>query len=63
MIGLLCSGMAPLIRAVLSKLIGEEEAKEIEIVSNEVDIHPDGKWEIKYRHPTRCVSPACRLYG
>ena len=55
--------MAPLIRAVLSKLIGEEEAKEIEIVSNEVDIHPDGKWEIKYRHPTRCVSPTYHLYG
>ncbi|KAJ8454589.1 hypothetical protein ONZ51_g12940 [Trametes cubensis] len=49
---IISSGMAPLIRAVLSKLIGEEEAKEIEIVSNEVDIHPDGKWEIKYRHPT-----------
>ncbi|KAH9887943.1 HAD-like domain-containing protein [Cubamyces lactineus] len=49
---IISSGMAPLIRAVLSKLIGEEDAKEIEIVSNEVDIHPDGKWEIKYRHPT-----------
>ncbi|KAL1948673.1 hypothetical protein VTO73DRAFT_10479 [Trametes versicolor] len=44
--------MAPLIRAVLSNLIGEEDAKEIEIVSNEVDVQPDGKWEIKYRHPT-----------
>ena len=48
-----CSGMAPLIRAVLSKHIGDEEAKEIEIISNDVEIHPDGKWEIKYRHPSR----------
>jgi len=49
---IISSGMAPLIRAVLSNLIGDEEAKNIEIVSNDVDIHPDGKWEIKYRHPS-----------
>ena len=47
--------MAPIIRAVLSALIGEEDAKDIEIVSNDVDIHEDGTWEIKYRHPTRYV--------
>lgn len=47
------SGMAPLIRAVLSNLIGDEEAQKIEIVSNEVAIHPDGKWDILYRHPSR----------
>lgn len=47
------SGMAPLIRAVLSKHIGDEEAKEIEIISNDVEIQPDGKWQIKYRHPSR----------
>ena len=47
--------MAPLIRAVLSKHIGDEEAKEIEIISNDVEIYPDGKWQIKYRHPSRCV--------
>jgi 2-hydroxy-3-keto-5-methylthiopentenyl-1-phosphate phosphatase len=52
---LVCSGMAPLIRAVLSKHIGEEEANEIEIISNDVDILPDGKWRIKYRHPSRYV--------
>jgi len=46
------SGMAPLIRAVLSKHIGDEEAKEIDIISNDVDIFPDGKWRIKYRHPS-----------
>ena len=50
---LACSGMAPVIRAVLSKHIGEEEAKEIEIISNDVEIQPDGKWQIKYRHPSR----------
>ena len=48
-----CSGMAPLIRAVLSKHIGDKEANEIEIISNDVDVQPDGKWRIKYRHPTR----------
>jgi len=46
------SGMAPIIRAVLSNLVGDEDAKDIEIISNDVDIHPDGKWEIKYRHPS-----------
>ncbi|KAG6907613.1 hypothetical protein DXG01_008190 [Tephrocybe rancida] len=46
------SGMAPLIRAVLSNLIGEESANEIEIIANDVTIHPDDKWEIKYRHPS-----------
>ena len=49
------SGMAPIIRAVLSALIGEEDSKDIEIVSNDVDIHKDGTWSIKYRHPTRYV--------
>ena len=45
--------MAPFIRAVFSNLIGEEEAGTIDIVSNDADIHPDGTWEIKFRHPTR----------
>ena len=49
------SGMTPTIRAVLSNLLGEEDSKDIEIVSNEVDIHEDGTWSIKYRHPSRCV--------
>lgn len=47
------SGMAPLIRAVLSKLIGDEQAQEIEIIANDVDIRENGTWEIKYRHPSR----------
>ena len=47
--------MAPLIRAVLSTLIGEHDASEIEIIANEVDIFDDGKWDIHYRHPSRSV--------
>lgn len=47
------SGMAPIIRTVLSNLIGEEDAKDIDIISNDVTVHPDGKWGIKYRHPSR----------
>ena len=50
--------MAPLIRAVLGNLIGEEGANKIDIVSNDVNIHPDGNWEIQYRHPTRCAPDA-----
>ncbi|KAI0074300.1 hypothetical protein K474DRAFT_1665570 [Panus rudis PR-1116 ss-1] len=49
---IISSGMAPLIRAVLSKLIGEEESKNIEIVANDAIVKDDGSWEIKYRHPT-----------
>ncbi|KZP26899.1 hypothetical protein FIBSPDRAFT_781300 [Athelia psychrophila] len=46
------SGMTPIIRTVLSNLIGEEDANDIDIISNDVDVHPDGKWNIKYRHPS-----------
>ncbi|KAG9099519.1 hypothetical protein FRC06_005191 [Ceratobasidium sp. 370] len=45
------SGMAPLIRAVLSNLIGEEDAATIDIISNDVRIEEDGSWHIVYRHP------------
>lgn len=48
--------MAPLIRAVLSVLVGPEEAKDIEIIANDVTVHPDGKWEIQFRHPSRCAT-------
>lgn len=51
--------MAPIIRAVLSNLVGEESAKEIDIIANDVVIEEDGKWEIKYRHPTRCAAFLC----
>ncbi|KDR79886.1 hypothetical protein GALMADRAFT_242000 [Galerina marginata CBS 339.88] len=46
------SGMAPLIRAVLSNLLGQEAADEIEIIANDVEVFSDGKWEIKFRHPS-----------
>jgi len=48
------SGMAPMIRAVLSNLIGEEDASIIEIISNDVNLNSDGKhhWTIQYRHPS-----------
>jgi 2-hydroxy-3-keto-5-methylthiopentenyl-1-phosphate phosphatase len=45
--------MAPIIRAVLSNLIGEEDSKDIDIISNDVTVHPDGKWNIQFRHPSR----------
>jgi len=47
------SGMAPLIRAVLSKMIGDEEADKMEIISNDVKVDSDGSWHIQYRHPER----------
>ncbi|KAI6000382.1 HAD-like domain-containing protein [Pisolithus orientalis] len=46
------SGMEPIIRSVLSALVTPEEAAEIDIISNDVDVHLDGTWSIKYRHPT-----------
>lgn len=57
------SGMAPSIRAVLSEHIGEKEANEIEIISNDVDIQPDGKWQIKYRHPSRYAYNVFLIWG
>jgi 2,3-diketo-5-methylthio-1-phosphopentane phosphatase len=46
------SGMEPLIRAILSNLVGDD-ASDIEIISNSVDVHEDGSWNIKFRHPSR----------
>ncbi|KAK9456003.1 HAD-like domain-containing protein [Dipodascopsis uninucleata] len=43
------SGMKPIIHALLTKLVGEDAANHIEIVANDVDIKPDGSWEIVYR--------------
>ena len=45
--------MTPLIRVVLSNLVGEVAANEIEIIANDVTVFPDGKWDIKFRHPSR----------
>lgn len=47
--------MTPIIRAVLSALVGKEDASEIEIISNDVRFDESGKWHIQYRHPTRCA--------
>lgn len=53
------SGMAPLIRAVLSNLIGEEAASDITIIANDVRFtDPEAKgdtWEIVFRNPDRFV--------
>ncbi|KAG7531343.1 hypothetical protein FFLO_04404 [Filobasidium floriforme] len=49
------SGMAPIIRAVLTNLISAEEASSINIIANDVEFTDEGKegktWEIVYRHP------------
>ncbi|ODV66881.1 hypothetical protein HYPBUDRAFT_166799 [Hyphopichia burtonii NRRL Y-1933] len=47
------SGMKPIIHALLKKLVGEEAIKNIEIISNDVEIHDaKGGWEIIYKDPT-----------
>lgn len=49
--------MEPLIRAVLGRLIGEEEAQKIEIIANGVRFTDEAQkgetWEIVFRHPER----------
>lgn len=49
------SGIQPIIRSILSNLIGEKDANEIDIISNDVRFtDPAGTgetWEIVYRHP------------
>lgn len=42
------SGMEPIIRALLTDLVGPT-ASEIEIISNDVKINEDGSWDIVYR--------------
>jgi 2-hydroxy-3-keto-5-methylthiopentenyl-1-phosphate phosphatase len=44
----LSSGMEPVIRALLTKLVGPTTEK-IEIVANNVDIKSDGSWKIIFR--------------
>ncbi|KAJ6537789.1 HAD-like domain-containing protein [Mycena capillaripes] len=46
------SGMAPVIRAVLSNFVSDEVANSIDIIANDVEIEPNGKWTIKFRHPS-----------
>ncbi|KAG8905022.1 hypothetical protein FRB99_000813 [Tulasnella sp. 403] len=45
------SGMEPLLRAVLTHLVGEEEAKGIDIIANSVTFEDNGRWHIQFRHP------------
>ena len=49
------SGMTPIIRSIFSNLIGEKDANEIDVISNEVKFtDPEQKgntWELVYRHP------------
>jgi len=52
----LSSGMEPIIRALLTKLLGHK-AQGIPIISNNVDIAQDGSWEIVFRDESR-KSPA-----
>ncbi|KAF8461408.1 putative 3-phosphoserine phosphatase [Kalaharituber pfeilii] len=47
----LSSGMEPIIRALLTDLVGPS-AKNLQIISNQVDIHNDGSWNIVFRDPS-----------
>ncbi|KAI1334044.1 HAD-like domain-containing protein [Xylariaceae sp. FL0016] len=50
----LSGGMQPIIRALLAHLVGEEEVKDMQIVSNDVKARPgksineEGGWDIQY---------------
>jgi 2-hydroxy-3-keto-5-methylthiopentenyl-1-phosphate phosphatase len=52
---LLSSGMEPIIRALLAKLIGPK-AQGIPILSNNVETSPDGSWNIVFRDESRKFS-------
>lgn len=51
------SGMTPIIRSILANLIGDKDASEIDVISNEVKFtDPEQKgetWELVYRHPDK----------
>lgn len=49
---ILSSGMEPMIRALLAKLVGPQ-ADSIPIVSNGVNINGDGSWNIVFRDESR----------
>lgn len=59
--------MVPIIRSILENLLGPEDASRMEIVANEVDVKPDGKFEIVFRHPESGFghdkSKALRMYS
>jgi 2-hydroxy-3-keto-5-methylthiopentenyl-1-phosphate phosphatase len=45
--------LRPIIRAIMSNLLGEEDAERIEIISNYADIRSDGHFSVKFRHLER----------
>ena len=42
------------IAAIMENLVGVEDAAKIDIIANDVEYLPNGKWTIKFRHPERC---------
>ncbi|SCW02578.1 LAFE_0F09582g1_1 [Lachancea fermentati] len=46
------SGMKPIIKALLEKLVGPDSIHKIDIVSNEVEIDAKNHWKIVYRDET-----------
>ena len=58
--------MVPIIRSILENLLGPEDAARMEIIANEADVKPDGKFEIVFRHPESGFghdkSKALRIY-
>lgn len=60
------SGMVQIIRTVLENLLEPEDAVRMEIIANQAIVHPDGKFEIKFRHPESGFghdkSKALRIY-
>lgn len=40
-----------MIRTVLENLLEPEDANRMEIIANKAIVHPDGKFEIQFRHP------------
>lgn len=64
------SGMIPIIRALLTKLVGQSAAQEIQIIANDVNIKPDGSWHIIYRDESphghdksRAIRPYAEVEG
>lgn len=42
---------------MISGVIGPDDAKDIDIISNSVRIDENGKFHIIFRHPSRYVTP------
>lgn len=64
------SGMKPIIHALLVKLVGQEAADTIEIISNDTKVNDDGSWDIVYRDDSDfghdkslCIKPYAAIQG